>query len=178
MKMAEIAKENPESREGFQRQSIIAPDVHTYRILVTYFAVQTGELNKAAKLLDEMRFFKIPLHGALFLALFKGFANHGGVRYTHWVEDRLEKVWKAFVKGVDDEVEDLYISRWIAIWALRAFAKCSGKSRTIEVWEELKKKWQPKESELDHIMRALHSVLERRDMAENQPDLDWLLKPL
>jgi pentatricopeptide repeat protein len=173
MKMATIAKNHPEERENLQKQVIIAPDVQTYRILITYFAVRTGELDKAAKFLDEMKYFDIPVHGALFNALFKGFAIHGGIRYTQWSEDRLERVWSSFVQALDDEVETLYISRWIVIWVLKAFAKCSGKARTVEVWEQIKERYEPGAMELDHIMQTLRTILEGRDMAEERHD--WLL---
>lgn len=173
MKMAIIAKKDPSKREELQKKAIIAPDVHTYRILVTYFAVRTGELDKAAKLLDEMKFFNIPVHGALFLALFKGFANHGGIRYTQWSESRLEKVWSSFLQALDDEVDGLYVSKWIVIWVLKAFAQCSGKSRTLEVWEQFGEIYQPGDMELDHIMQTLRTINEGRDMAVERQD--WLL---
>lgn len=176
MKMALIAKADPSRREEFQRRSIIAPDLQTYRILVNYYAVETGELDKAAKVLDEMKWFELPVHGALFLALLKGFGMHGGIRYTHWTEDRLENVWKAFMDALDNEVEDLYMSKWIVMWALRAFAKCSGKSRTIDVWEQIKERWDPVGDDLDHVLKALRPLLEGEDMAEKRHE--WVLGSL
>jgi pentatricopeptide repeat protein len=176
MQMAKVAKVDRSKGREFQQRSIIAPDVHTFRILVNYFAVRAGELDKTAKFLDEMKWFELPVHGALFLALLKGFAIHGGIRYTHWTEERLESVWKSFLGALDGEVENLYISRWMVTWALRAFAKCSGKSRTIEVWEEVKQKWDPGEADLDFVMDNLRPLLEAKDMAERRHD--WVLGSL
>jgi pentatricopeptide repeat protein len=176
MKMARIAKVDPSRREEFQRKSIIAPDLQTYRILINYFAVEAGELDKAAKYLGEMHWFKLHVHGALFLALLKGFAIHGGVRYTHWTERKLEDVWRAFMEALDNEVIDLYISKWIVTWALKAFAKCSGKSRTVEVWEQIKQKWDPGEEDLDFVMKTLRPLLDGEDMSEKRKD--WILGPL
>lgn len=173
MKMAKMAKIDPLKRQDFQQKSIVAPDTQTYRILINYFAVRAGELDKAAKLLDEMKWFELPLHGAMFLSLLKGFALHGGIRYTHWTEERLESVWKAFLRAIDTGMEDLYISKWIVIWALKAFAKCSGKSRTVSVWEEVKQKWNPEEVDLDFAMNTLRTVLEGEDMSEKKKD--WVL---
>jgi pentatricopeptide repeat protein len=176
LKLAKTAKKNPTKLQEFRQKSIIAPDLHTYRILVNYFAVRSGELDKVAKYLDEMKWFQIPLHGALFLSLLKGFALHGGIRYTHWTEDRLESVWKAFIQAIDGGEEDLYISKWIALWALRAFLKCSGKSRTVDVWEEMRQRWTPSEADMDFIMKTLRPLLDGEDMAEKR--YDWLLGSL
>ncbi|KAH8821229.1 pentatricopeptide repeat-containing protein-like protein [Xylogone sp. PMI_703] len=175
MKMAIGLKKDPTRRAKAQRRSIVAPDVQTYRILVNYFAVRVGDLEKTAKFLDEMKWFNVPLSGAIFLALLKGFANHGGIRYTSWTRKRLESVWGSFMQAILDDTEDLYISKWMVTWALRAFAKCAGKSRTLEVWEEVKTKWHPDEVELDFVMNTLRPLLEQADSIQRQPD--WLLAP-
>jgi pentatricopeptide repeat protein len=168
-----IAKAHPDMRQELQSRSIIAPDVHTYRILVNYFAIEAGELDKTAKFLEEMKWLHLPLHGALFNALLKGFALHGGVRYTHWSERRLESVWKSLLEALDDGVEDLYVSKWMATWALRAFAKCSGKSRTLVAWDELKEKWSPGEEDMTFVMSNLRRILQSADTAQTRRD--WIL---
>jgi pentatricopeptide repeat protein len=172
-KMAKISKLDPTRREQFQNMSIMAPDLQTYRILVNYFAIQAGELNKTAQLLGEMRWFKVPIHGALFLALFKGFTIHGGLRYTHWSETRLESVWNSFLFAIDNGIEDLYISQFMVAWVLRAFAKCSGKARTAAVWAEIKTKWQPNEMEYEFVLDCLRPLMEGEDAAKKKHD--WLL---
>lgn len=176
LKLAKTARRDPTKLEEYRQKSIIAPDTQTYRILVNYFAVRAGELDKVAKYLDEMKWFEIPLHGALFLALLKGFALHGGIRYTEWTDDRLESVWKSFLRAIDDGVADLYISKWIALWALKAFLKCSGKSRTIDIWEEIRQRWKPSEVDMDFILKTLRPLIEGEDMAEKR--FDWLLGSL
>jgi pentatricopeptide repeat protein len=168
-----IAKRDAEKRQEFQSQSIIAPDIHTFRILVNYFAIEAGEMDKTAKFLEEMRWFHLPIHGALFNALLKGFALHGGVRYTHWTERRLESVWRSLLDALDDGVEGLYISKWMATWALRAFAKCSGKSRALLAWEELKRRWDPGEEDMSFVMSNLRQILQSPDAA--QAGRDWIL---
>ncbi len=160
MKMAEHARRDPAKLERFQNKSIIAPDSQTYRIMIQYLAVQAGELHKAVALLDEMRWFDVPLNGSIFLALFKGFAIYGGIRYTHWTQDRLEGVWRAYVTAVDNKLEDLYIGKWMIIWVLRAFAKCSDKTRTMEVWEVIKERWKPQADELDIVTNVLRSLVD------------------
>ncbi|TVY59218.1 Pentatricopeptide repeat-containing protein [Lachnellula cervina] len=171
--MAKISRLDPSQRDQFQNKSIIAPDLQTYRILINYFTIQAGDLNTTVKLMDEMKWFKVPIHGALFLSLFKGFSLHGGIRYTHWVETRLESVWQAYIFSIDNDIEDLYISQWMVAWVLKAFAKCSGKARTAAVWAEIKTKWQPNEMELEFVMDCLRPLMEGPDAAEKKHD--WLL---
>ncbi|RDW60799.1 hypothetical protein BP6252_12182 [Coleophoma cylindrospora] len=176
LNMGEMVKKNPALREQVEKGVRIAPDVQTYRILVNHFSVKMGDLHRTTQFLDEMRWFDLPLHGAMFLALLKGFATHGGVRYSHWTERRLESVWAAFLHatehGGEEQNDGLYISRWMAIWAVRAFAKCSGKSKMIEVWEELRVRWNPEQADLDFVLSLMRPLLEGEDMALKQND--WL----
>ncbi|PMD44021.1 hypothetical protein L207DRAFT_508794 [Hyaloscypha variabilis F] len=168
-----IAKMHPDRRQEYQSRSIIAPDLHTFRILVNHFAIEAGDLDKTARFLAEMQWFRLPLHGALFSTLLKGFALHGGVRYTHWTEQRLESVWRSLLEALDDGVEDLYVSKWMATWALRAFAKCSGKSRTLIAWDELRGKWDPGEEDMTFVMSNLRQILESADTAQKRRD--WVI---
>jgi pentatricopeptide repeat protein len=160
MKMAKHAKRDPAQLPRFQNLSVIAPDVQTYRILVQYLAIHAGELHKAVKYLDEMRWFEVPLNGSIFLALFKGFAIHGGIRYTQWTQDRLESVWRAYLQAIDSQHEGLYIGKWMIVWALKAFGKCSSKDRTMEVWEAIRDKWKPQDEELQVATKVLRSLIE------------------
>ncbi|TAQ85075.1 hypothetical protein B7494_g6594 [Chlorociboria aeruginascens] len=176
MNMARASKANPSKRAQFQDTAIIAPDLHTYRILVNH-AMESGDLHKTVKFLDEMKWFAIPLHGALFLALLKGFALHGGIRYTHWTQGRLEGVWTSFLEAIDNDVEDLYISRWIVTWALKAFITCSNQRRTIHVWEALRARWDPSKEDLDFVMITLNPILEGRHEKIGKR-YDWTLGSL
>lgn len=176
MKLATMAKKDPTKREAFQRKAIIAPDLQTFRILVNYFAVQAGELDKAAKFLEEMEWFGVPIHGALFVALLKGFAVHGGVRYTHWTDRRLENVWKALMDAIDNDAIDCYMSKWMVVWAIRAFAKCCGKARMVDVWEQIKEKYDPGQEDLDFVLTALRPLLEGEDMAKKR--MNWIMGAL
>ena len=157
-RMALLAKDDPVKRERFQKISIIATDLHTYRILINHFAIQVGSLGKVARLLEEMKAYKIAVHGALFLALFKGFAIHGGIRYTDWTSTRLESVWAAFLSILDGQKSDLYMSRWMVASALRAFSKCSGEERTLTAWNEIRSRWNPSEMEVSFVMDHLRKL--------------------
>jgi pentatricopeptide repeat protein len=160
MRMSKLGRTDPTKLATFQRNTSIAPDIQTYRILIQYLSAHYGDLQKVASLLDEMRWYKVPLHGSIFLSLLKGFAIHGGILYSHWTSERLESVWKAYLHAVDQQVEGVYIGKWMVCWALKAFSKCFGKARTIEVWEEIKEKWKPENDDLIVVTNVLRSLIE------------------
>jgi pentatricopeptide repeat protein len=160
-KLAKEAKQQPGLLEAVRTSSTIAPDVKTYQILIQYLAIHAGDLHTTARLLDEMRWFDVPLYGSIFLALFNGFANHGGVMYSPWTIDRLESVWNAYLKGLDNNTsEQLYLGRWNTIWALRAFAKCSGKDRMLAAWEDINVRWDGGDDDLDTVKGVLQQLIE------------------
>lgn len=121
----------------FQKQSPLTPDVHTYRILLNHYAVRMSALDKVALFLDDMKWFQIPLHGAIFLAIFKGFALHGGPG-QHWSRERLQSVYTAFQSALAENANGMYVDAWMARWILRAFHRCDTEERVLEVWNELK----------------------------------------
>ncbi|KAK7977893.1 hypothetical protein PG988_005383 [Apiospora saccharicola] len=121
---ARIAKRHPDLQPGFQSASITTPDLYTYRILVSHFGIRLGDMPRVARFLDEMKFFRVPLHGSIFLALFKSFSLHGGDG-SDWSAQRLDGVWNAFLDAHDAGTDGLHISTWMAMWILRAFAYCT-----------------------------------------------------
>lgn len=156
---AEWYKDRPEKRQMLQDEQSMAPNLRTYLVLLNHYAVRAGELDRVAVLLDEMQFFRVPLHGSIFIALLKGFTIHGGVRYTPWSKVRLEGVWSSFQRALDMNMDKVSLGKWMVIWALRAFAKCSGRARTLEVWDQIQGTWRPSDAELDEVHKILHEVL-------------------
>ncbi|KAI9674370.1 MAG: hypothetical protein M1829_003772 [Trizodia sp. TS-e1964] len=153
---------NPEFYQKAKRETSMAPDLRTFRILISHHTQQTGDIEQVIGLLGEMGQFEIPIHGSLFLTILKGFAMHGGQRYGSWTRDRLEGVWKAILQGLDEGVEDLYLGRWIAIYAIRAYGKCCGTNRTLEIWHEIQGRWQPKDGDEEWLKKRVSDVLEGR----------------
>ncbi|KAK3314649.1 hypothetical protein B0H66DRAFT_501139 [Apodospora peruviana] len=142
--LARLGRRHRSIQPLFQNNvTLIHPDLHTYRIMINHFGVNVGDIGKVARFIDEMKFFQIPLHGAIFLALFKGFALHGGYRRSAWSEQRLESIWSAFLTAMDDHVEGLEIKTWLAMWVLKAFQRCSPHTpgRVMRVYEDLKGRW-------------------------------------
>ena len=135
----------PELCRKLQDQQCLAPNVRTYVIFLEHHVSRTGEMQSIAKLLDEMQCLSLPLSGRIFMELFRGFALHGGLRYTMWTGPRLEGVWRSFIDLADQNLGEVYIAKWLSIWTLRAFMSCCGKERALGIWDELKSRWKPSE---------------------------------
>ncbi|KAK3304124.1 uncharacterized protein B0T15DRAFT_485868 [Chaetomium strumarium] len=158
---AKIGRRHPPSRPSLQRMAPLAPDLQTYRILVNHYGVKRGDLAKTAAYIDEMKFFKIPLHHAIFLALFKGFALHGGYPRSAWSEQRLHGIWNALLDALDSGAAGLEVKTWLAVWALRAFARCSSKERTLHVYDALKARWSLSHADEQFMIDFLNGLVNK-----------------
>ena len=150
-------KKDPEKRKEFQREQSLSPDNRTFVIFLEHHVSETGNIQRVADLLDEMQVLGLPLHERLFRQLFKGFSIHGGVRYTSWTPIRLESVWSSYLEVLENDAEGAFVGERIAIWVVRAFVRCRGKKRSVEVWDELRSRWKASEQEISMI----HSILAR-----------------
>ncbi|MCJ1399043.1 hypothetical protein MMC11_002245 [Xylographa trunciseda] len=148
-------------RQQLQDEQSLAPDLHTYVVLLTHHVSHTGELQRIASLLDDMQALGLPIRGRFFMELFRGFALHGRTHYSLWTRARLDSVWNAFLQMVDNETEDVVVEKWIVIWAIRAFAKCGGEERMLSIWEELKSRWKRGEKEEGVVLGVLGIALSR-----------------
>ncbi|KAI1494707.1 hypothetical protein F5X96DRAFT_616171 [Biscogniauxia mediterranea] len=173
MMFAKMGKEYPDMRGNFQKTAILCPDLHTYRILINHFGVTLGDLAKVAQFLDEMQLFKVPVHGAIFLALFKGFAIHAGPG-SDWTAQRLDSIWKAFLKMLDVGAEGLYISTWLAMAVLKAFSRYSSQEELLNIFECLRSRWDLDEANTHFMLSYLNKLLSQdvgrgrtRDVATN-----------
>ena len=142
-----------------QEEQSIAPDTRTYTHLVEYHASQSGEIRRIAVLLSEMRHLGLPMHGRIFVKIFKGFAYHGGVRYTSWTRSRLEAVWESMLEASDQRPDDVRVLKWMVVWAVKAFERCAGRQRTLQIWSELRRRWEPGDGDIDFVMSILRATL-------------------
>ncbi|KAF9637101.1 putative pentatricopeptide repeat protein [Lasiodiplodia theobromae] len=155
-KAAERTRGNAEAHKEIQEHSPVGPDYGTFKTLIRYHGMESGNINRITDLLDEMdRIYNIPLEGDMFYSLFWGFQKHGGERYSPWTKERLEGTWLAFAMALDKKNEDICLDRSIAKVIILAFAKCTDKVRTLEVWEEMRKRWNPSEEDLEVILSLL-----------------------
>jgi pentatricopeptide repeat protein len=161
MMFAKVGHQHPVMRASFQSLAPIAPDLQTYRVLINHYAIKVGNLARVAQLLDEMKFFKIPLHGAIFLALFKGFCRHGGYSGSPWSEQRLISIWTALLEALDDGVDGLFIQTWLAVWTLRAFKKCSSNKLVLQVFEAMELRWDLSPADSQFMADFLHNILSK-----------------
>lgn len=95
-----ISKNNPSNHDA---RPNLAPTIRTYRALIYYYSVTAGDISRVAALVAELEAAHLPLHGAFFLYIFKGFAMHGGLLYSGWTRARLEGALGAFVRAVKAE---------------------------------------------------------------------------
>ena len=153
-------KKDPQKRQQLQDEQWLGPDLRTFTILIGYHIAVTGELRRAIRLLDDMQSLGIPMHGTIFLRIFKGFALNGGIRYTSWTKARLESVWNALRLALDDRVPDVQLQKWMVVWIMRAFAKCCGRVRALEIWAEIKTRWKPDTAENDTVHHILREILD------------------
>jgi pentatricopeptide repeat protein len=158
---AKLGRRHPAMQPTLQQMALVAPDLQTYRILSNHFGVKRGDLAKVAAYVDEMKFFKIPLHHAIFLALFKGFARHGGYARSPWSEQRLAGIWSALLQALDSGAAgELEIRTWLAVWTLRAFARCSTQDRVLDVYDELKARWSLSHSDEQFMIDFLAGLVD------------------
>ena len=152
-------QKDPEKLHRLQEQQSIAPDTQTYLHFVEYHASHSGEIRRIAALLAEMQQMRLPMHARIFVKLFKGFAYHGGVRYTSWTRSRLEAVWESMLEASDLGVETVRVMKWMVVWAVRAFERCAGRKRTLEIWSELRQRWEPGDGDMNFVLSVLRETL-------------------
>jgi pentatricopeptide repeat protein len=165
MMFARVGRRYPDMRRHLRVGAPMAPDLQTYRLLINHYGVKLGNLAKVALYLDEMKFFQIELHGAIFLALFKSFARHGGYSGAAWSEQRLDSIWAALLRALDEGVAGLTVERWLAVWVLQAFKKCSTERRVREVHEALESRWDLDSADRTFVVDFLHRMLDRDSTA-------------
>lgn len=190
MMFAKLSNESAKGSEGegaddgalrrhFQKHAPIVPDVQTYRILLNHYAVRLAALDKVALFLDDMKWFQVPLHGAIFLALFKGFALHGGSG-SQWSPRRLDNVWMAFRSALEENANGLYVDVWMAMWVLRAFRRCHLEDEVWKVWSELRPRCEVdfEPEDIPHFEAFLARLMEERNNTRVLADVSMFGKTL
>ncbi|KAL1877599.1 hypothetical protein VTK73DRAFT_8508 [Phialemonium thermophilum] len=138
MVSARTAEVRPDMEATFQARARLAPDLRTYRLLIHHYAVEVGDLSKVVQYLDDMKRFHVPMSGAIFLMLFKGFYLHGGHERSAWSAERLDGILKALFDALDRGTHGVRIETWLVMWVLRALKKCSpSRERLLQAYEEL-----------------------------------------
>ncbi|CAJ2511256.1 Uu.00g068810.m01.CDS01 [Anthostomella pinea] len=163
MMFAKVGKKHPDMRSNFQQAALLSPDLRTYRILITHYGVRLGDLTKVSQFLDEMKLYKVPLHGSIFLALFKSFAVYGG-RGSDWSSSRLDSVWDAFLSALDSGADGLTIGTWLAMAVLNAFSKHSSRDQLLDIYECLRSRWDLNTADSEFMLGFLNRLLQGDDL--------------
>lgn len=171
---ARIGKEHPGMRHSFQKSVLLSPDLGTYRILINHYGLRLGRISKVAQFLDEMKAFRVPLDGAIFLALFQSFSMHGGSG-SDWSIQRLDNVWNAFLDAVDGEVDGLYISTWLAMAVIEAYARHLSRDELLDVYDALCTRWKLDEENSQYMLHFLRKLLQSGPLPHPKP---WIGRPV
>jgi len=170
-------RDQPEQWAAVQDTSPIAPSLDTYHLLVRYHANDSGNIDRVSELMQDMRAHDLPLHGSIFYQVFRGFATHGGVRYSSWTRSRLDRLWKLFLiqvehyrevnENVTDAISDVergcYIETGVVLQVLHAYIKCAKQEDVMEVWESILRRWTPSEDDRATINGLLSTHLDMKD---------------
>ncbi|KAF1921753.1 hypothetical protein BDU57DRAFT_584776 [Ampelomyces quisqualis] len=151
--------EDDDALKELQEYAPIAPNSRTYALLIRHQTTTAGNIDRVYELMQEMRAQSVPLEGTIFISMFHGFHHFGGVRYSSWTRDKLEKIWKQYIKALQDGLDRTWISVLAVVAALKAFAKCTDSDRTLRAWEEIRNMWQPNEEELENVMQLLRKLV-------------------
>jgi pentatricopeptide repeat protein len=102
----------PRHHQALQDSMPLVPDQITFRTLMSYHVMTSGNIDRLTVLLDDMtQQFGLPMTHTTFRYLFMGFAMHGGSDNSTatWTGQRLRIAWAACVvcmrpgRGQDDE---------------------------------------------------------------------------
>ncbi|KAL6706097.1 hypothetical protein ACN47E_006013 [Coniothyrium glycines] len=161
-----LRKEGEKERlKDLQEYAPIAPDSRTYALLIRYQSSTVGNLARVFELLQEMRYNSVALEGTTYIVIFHGFNTFGGLRYSAWTRDKLEKVWMQYLTAIKEQHERTWLSKLAVVAALRAFSKVTDPDRTLLAWQELRKLWQPSETELEAVMGVLRRLVPSQNQA-------------
>lgn len=163
-------RRQPERLQRLQSKQCLAPDTRTFSIFIDYHIHITGELRRITSLLAEMQDFKIPIQGRMYIKIFRGFARHGGVKYTSWTTQRLEAVWTSLLAALDTQAEGIELLKWMVVWVVRAFARCCGRARALRIWEEMRDRWKlvgdEEKGAVEHMLREILHASQTREGSE------------
>ncbi|KAF2441542.1 hypothetical protein P171DRAFT_434200 [Karstenula rhodostoma CBS 690.94] len=154
-----LRERDAEALKDLQDWAPIAPNSRTYSLLIRHQATVEGNIDRVNELLREMGYNAVPLEGSIFVVVFHGFAQFGGVRYSSWTRAKLEQTWTEYLQALDDRLDRTWINQTSAIAALKAFRKCADVERTLEVWKEIKEIWLPSAEEKEDVTKTLRHLV-------------------
>jgi pentatricopeptide repeat protein len=147
-------------QKELQDSAPIAPDSRTYGLVIRHYATHAGNIDRVQELLTEMKHKGIPLDGTISIVILRGFASFGGVRYSSWTSDKLEKVWRLYLQAIREGTQQrTWVSPMAVLVALKAFRKCAGEERTLRAWDEVRGVWEPSVKEREEVLKELRRLV-------------------
>ncbi|KAJ4294306.1 hypothetical protein N0V90_007996 [Kalmusia sp. IMI 367209] len=154
--------EDDERHRQLQDWAPINPNSHTYSLLIRHHATLTGNIDRVNELLREMGYNGVPLEGTIYIVIFQGFNNFGGIRYSSWSRDKLEQTWTEYLQAVQSGLPRTWISQMSVVAALKAFKKCADSERTMMAWMEVRRLWEPSHEEVEGVLRTLRGLVDQK----------------
>lgn len=170
MMLTEVGRKHPQLKETLQSGVSFTPDLRTYKLLLQHYAIRTGNMQKVAHYLDEMKYRQIPIHPTIFLAIFKGFYLHGGHPDSDWSEERLYVILSAFYQSREERGVEFRIDRWLVIWALRAVKMCSTTDMVAQTFDTMAEIWDIPEDREPFMQTIFEHILHGRDLRSREGD--------
>ncbi|KAF2642342.1 hypothetical protein P280DRAFT_467708 [Massarina eburnea CBS 473.64] len=151
-----------EELKELQEMAPIAPNSHTYSLLIRHFARVTGDIDRVSSLLRDMGHAGVPVEGSIFIVIFDGFYTYGGLRYSSWTRSRMEQSWQEYLTAVRNGLDRTWVSSMAVVKALRAFGKCADGERVLRAWQEVREIWKPMDVEEENVMRVVNRLIKKR----------------
>ncbi|KAF2108266.1 hypothetical protein BDV96DRAFT_587980 [Lophiotrema nucula] len=155
--------QDPERKRELQDTAPILPDSRTYALLIRHHSATAGNIDRVTELLQEMQYNGVPIDGTIFIVILYGFCTFGGVRYSSWTSDKLERVWNEYLDSVEQKVQRTWMSRSAAVAGLKAFRKTTDADRTLKAWDEIREVWKPSPGEEEYILSVLRNLVPNHD---------------
>ncbi|KAI9887585.1 MAG: hypothetical protein M1823_000569 [Watsoniomyces obsoletus] len=155
-RLARMVAGDPDRWRKEQDQIPMAPDLRTYQHLIRHHCTKTGRLEEVTTLIDEMPWYRVPLHGTIFEALFRGFATYAEDEPGQWTASRLRSVWGAYLDALTAEVGGLDIRLSLVRWSLRAHRNCIGPEAMLDIWEkDIQPRWDVRAGDRRSVEQAI-----------------------
>jgi len=164
-----LSKQHPGMNLQLQATASLAPDLQTFRILTDHFGVKRGDVTRLSRYLDDMTSLRLPLHGAIYSAIFRAFAAHGGGTGMDWTELRLKGVFQSMLDAVDNGVEGLTIEVRLAMQVIHAFRRCSSDEATKEALEQMMQRMKLTVGQETFLEDVLHNALAGKEKRRKPP---------
>ncbi|KAF4553262.1 Hypothetical protein D9617_7g029890 [Elsinoe fawcettii] len=90
----------PQARRAIQDATPVAPDAHTYRMLVEHHAFLSGEFERCVELLEEALALGLRVEAQTWITVWGGFERHKGLAFGGWGRAGLGRVWEGFTSCI------------------------------------------------------------------------------